>query len=108
MRTRIGLLVQPESTPSIIGATQREQRLGLALNWCVSRSGAMCTYKVALPASTKFTLTVPSNLFAQKYHLYSFLFSHFVCANVICIDVGNFEFTERKPNPEKVSIIVAS
>ena len=24
---------------SIVGATQREQRLGLALNWCVSRSG---------------------------------------------------------------------
>ena len=108
MRTRIGLLVQPESTPSIIGATQREQRLGLALNWCVSRSGAMCTFNVALPASTKFTLTVPSNLFAQKYHLYSFLFCHFVCANVIGIDVYNFEFTERKPNPEKVSIIVAS
>ena len=43
MRTSIGLLAQPESTPSIIGATQREQRLGLALNWCVSRSGAMCT-----------------------------------------------------------------
>ena len=59
-------------------------------------------------SASKFTLTVPSNLFAQNYHLYSFLFCHFVCANVIGIDVYNFEFTERKPNPEKVSIIVAS
>ena len=69
---------------------------------------AISTYKLALPASSKFTLTVPSNLFAQKYHLYSFLFCHFVCANVIGIDVYSFEFTERKPNPEKVSIIAAS
>ena len=69
---------------------------------------AMCTYKVALPGSSKFTLTVPSNLFAQNYHLHSFLFSHFVCDEGIGIDVYNFEFTERKPNPEKVSIIVAS
>ena len=69
---------------------------------------AMCTYKVALPASSKFTLTVPSNLFAQNYHLYSFLFSHFVCDEGIGIDVYNFEFTERELNPEKVSIILAS
>ena len=100
--------MQPEPTPSIIGATQREQRLGLALNSCVSRSGAMCTYNVALPASTKFTLTVPSNLFAQNYHLHSFLFCHLACANDIGIDVYNFEFTERKPKSEKVSIVAAS
>ena len=68
----------------------------------------MTTYKVALPASSKFNLIVPSNLFAQNYHLYSFLFSHFVCANVIGIDVYSFEFTERKPNPEKVSIVAES
>ncbi len=66
------------------------------------------THKVALPASSKFNLIVPSNLFAQNYHLYSFLFSHFVCDEGIGIDVYNFEFTERKPNPEKVSVIVAS
>jgi len=69
---------------------------------------AMCTYKVALPASSKFTLTVPSNLFAQNYHLHSFLFCHLAYANDIGIYGCNFEFTERKPNPEKVSIIVAS
>ena len=76
--------------------------------WRPAHHVAMCTYKVALPASSKFTLTVPSNLFAQNYHLYSFLFCHFVCANVIGIDVYSFEFTERKPNPEKVSIVAES
>ena len=30
MRTRIGLLAQPESMRSIVGATQRERRRGLA------------------------------------------------------------------------------
>ena len=69
---------------------------------------AISTYKVALPASSKFNLIVPSNLFAQNYHLYSFLFSHFVCDEGIGIDVYNFEFTERELNPEKVSIILAS
>ena len=39
MRTRIGLLAQLGSMRSIVGATQRQQRLGLALNWCVSGSG---------------------------------------------------------------------
>jgi len=76
--------------------------------WRPAYHVAMCTYKVALPASSKFTLTVPSNLFAQNYHLYSFLFSHFVCDEGIGIDVYNFEFTERELNPEKVSIILAS
>jgi hypothetical protein len=51
---------------------------------------------------------VPSNLFAQNYHLHRFLFCHLACANVIGIDVYSFEFTERKPEPEKVSIIAAS
>ena len=76
--------------------------------WRPAKHAAMCTYKVALPASSKFTLTVPSNLFAQNNHLYNFLFCRFVCTNVIGIDIYNFEFTERKPNAEKVSIIVAS
>ena len=40
MRTRIGLLAQPESMRSIVGATQREQRHGSAGNCLVSRSGA--------------------------------------------------------------------
>ena len=40
MRTRIGLLVQPESMRSIVGATQREQRHGSAGNCLVSRCGA--------------------------------------------------------------------
>ena len=66
------------------------------------------THKVALPASSKFNLIVPSNLFAQNFHLYSFLFSHFVCDEGIGIDVYKFEFTERELNPEKVSVILAS
>ena len=37
MKTRIRLLVQPKSMSAIIDATQREQRHGLAWNWCVSR-----------------------------------------------------------------------
>ena len=50
MRTRIGLLAQPEPMRSIVGATQREQRLGLALNWCVSRSGVhLGLYKQSNP-----------------------------------------------------------
>ena len=36
MRTRIGLLAQPNSMRSITDATQREQRHGLALNWRVN------------------------------------------------------------------------
>ena len=39
MRTRIGLLAQPNSMRSITDATQREQRHGLAWNWCVNRNG---------------------------------------------------------------------
>ena len=69
---------------------------------------AMCTYKVALPASSKFTLTVPSNLFVTNFHLHSFLFYHLACDSDIGIDVYNFEFTKRKPDPEKVSIVAAS
>ena len=34
MRTPIGLLAQPKSMRPIIDATQREQRHGLAYNWC--------------------------------------------------------------------------
>jgi hypothetical protein len=51
---------------------------------------------------------VPSNLFAQNYHLHRFLFYHLACDNDIGIDVYNFEFTERKPDPEEVSIVAAS
>ena len=69
---------------------------------------AISTYKVALPASSKFNQILPSNLFVTNFHLHSFLFCHLACANVIGIDVYSFEFTERKPNPEKVSIIAAS
>ena len=76
--------------------------------WRPAKHVVISTHKVALPASSKFNLIVPSNLFAQNYHLYSFLFSHFVCDEGIGIDVYNFEFTERELNPEKVSIIVAS
>jgi len=39
MRTRIRLLAQPKSIRSIIDATQREQRHGLAWNWCVNKDG---------------------------------------------------------------------
>ena len=95
--------------------THRVQKLPVQHSQCASKSVrrpayhiAISAYKEALPASSKFTLTVPSNLFAQNYHLYSFLFCHFVCANVIGMDVYSFEFTERKPEPEKVSIIAAS
>jgi hypothetical protein len=66
------------------------------------------TCKAALPASSKFTLTVPLNLFVTNFHLHSFLFYHFVCDSDIGIDVYNFEFTERKPDPEKVSTVAAS
>ena len=65
-------------------------------------------FESALPTSGKFNLIVPSNLFAQNYHLHRFLFCHLACANIIGIDVYSFEFTERKPEPEKVSIIAAS
>jgi len=37
MRTRIRLQAQPEPMRSIVGATQQEQRRGLAWNWCVCR-----------------------------------------------------------------------
>ena len=37
MRTRIRLLAQPKSMRSINDATRRQQRHGLALNWCVNR-----------------------------------------------------------------------
>jgi len=40
MRTRVGLLVQPESMRSSIDATQREQWHGLSWNWGVSRGGS--------------------------------------------------------------------
>ena len=69
---------------------------------------AISTYKLALPASSKFNQILPSNLFVTNFHLHSFLFCHLACANVIGIDVYSFEFTERKPEPEKVSIIAAS
>jgi hypothetical protein len=39
MRTRIVLQAQPKSMRAIIDATQREQRHGLARNWCVNRGG---------------------------------------------------------------------
>ena len=42
MRTHIRLLAQPKSTRSIIDDTQREQRLGSAWNWGVSKN---CTAK---------------------------------------------------------------
>jgi len=35
MITHIGLLVQPKSMYSTIDVNQREQRYGLAWNWCV-------------------------------------------------------------------------
>ena len=38
---------------------------------------------------------------------HSFLFCHLACANDIGIDGCNLEFTERKSNPEKVSMVVA-
>ena len=95
--------------------TRRVQKLSVEHSQSASKSVrrpaehvVISTHKVALPASSKFNLIVPSNLFAQNFHLYSFLFSHFVCDEGIGIDVYNFEFTERKPNPEKVSVIVAS
>jgi hypothetical protein len=65
-------------------------------------------FESALPTSGKFNLIVPSNLFAQNYHLHRFLFYHLACDNDIGIDVYNFEFTERKPDPEEVSIVAAS
>ena len=68
----------------------------------------MTTYKVALRVLSQFNLIVPSNLFTQNYRLHSFLFCHLACANDIGIDVYNFEFTERKPKSEKVSIVAAS
>ena len=39
MKTRITLLAQPKSMRSIIDATQREQRHGLACNWGLSKGG---------------------------------------------------------------------
>jgi hypothetical protein len=39
MRTRIGLLVQPEPMRSIIDATQRQKYLGAAWNWWLNRDG---------------------------------------------------------------------
>ena len=69
---------------------------------------AISTYKVALPASSKFNQILPSNLFVTNFHLHSFLFCHLACANDIGIDGCNLEFTERKSNPEKVSMVVAS
>ena len=37
MKTRIGLAAQPKSMRSTIDAIRREQRHGLARNWCVNR-----------------------------------------------------------------------
>ena len=95
--------------------TRRLQKIPVEHSQCASKSVrrpanhvAISTYKVALPASSKFTLTVPSNLFVTNFHLHSFLFCHLACANVIGIDVYSFEFTERKPDPEKVSTVAAS
>ena len=76
--------------------------------WRPAHHIAISTYKLALPASRKLNLILPSNLFVTNYHLHSFLFCHLAYANVIGIDVYNFEFTERKPDPEKVSIVAAS
>ena len=76
--------------------------------WRPAEHVAISTHKVALPASSKFTLTVPSNLFVTNFHLHSFLFYHLACDSDIGIDVYNFEFTKRKPDPEKVSIVAAS
>ena len=45
MRSRIGLLAQPESMRSIIGATQQERRFDWAWNCLVSRSGAPDDYR---------------------------------------------------------------
>ena len=39
IRTRIRVLAQPKSMRSIVDATRREQRHGLARNWCVTRGG---------------------------------------------------------------------
>ncbi len=76
--------------------------------WRPAYHVVIVTCKAALPASSKFTLTVPSNLFVTNFHLHSFLFYHLACDSDIGIDVYNSEFTERKPDPEKVSIVAPS
>ena len=95
--------------------THRVQKLPVQHSQCASKSVrrpenhvVIVTCKAALPASSKFTLTVPSNLFVTNFHLHSFLFYLLACDSDIGIDVYSFEFTERKPKPEKVSTVAAS
>ena len=76
--------------------------------WRPREHVAISIYKLALPASSKFNLILPSNLFVTNFHLHSFLFCRLAYDSDIGIDVYSFEFTERKPEPEKVSIIAAS
>ena len=51
IRTRIGLLAQPESMRSIIGATQREKLRSSAWNWFANRGG--------VPAASQLTCIAP-------------------------------------------------
>ena len=87
MKTRIWMLPQPKSMHSIIDATQREQRHGLAWNWCVGRGAR--TNKTPHPAPVApLVLGATPSLFMYQVQAKPYRCSRRVASIIECIDLS--------------------